>query len=72
MKPLYLYRTFVDEESKDWVAENVDIPYLCGVGDTEREAIASAKEATDLYLDTLEEAGISFPPSTILVSGDII
>lgn len=50
-----------DEESGGFTAEVPALPGCVTDGDTLREAKKHAKEAIELYLETLKERGLSFP-----------
>lgn len=50
-----------DEESGGFTVEAPALPGCVTEGDTLREAQKNAKDAIELYLETLKERGLSFP-----------
>ena len=49
------------EEDKVFIAEVPELPGCMALGDTQEAALANAKEATRLWLDTARELGDPIP-----------
>ncbi|GAB6043714.1 type II toxin-antitoxin system HicB family antitoxin [Endothiovibrio diazotrophicus] len=60
---MYKYETIIyrSEEDQSYVAEVPGLPGCMAHGDTRESALASAKEAISLWIDTTEEFGDSIP-----------
>ena len=60
MRQVLVYRG----EDVHWVAECPSLPGCVSQGETRDAAIASIKEAIQLYISALEEDGIAVPPES--------
>jgi len=57
-------RVYQDPESEDWVAEVTDLPGCIGVGDTEEEAIRTAKAFISEWIEEALTQGWDVPEPT--------
>ena len=61
MQPRYHINVFWSEEDRRWIADVPDLRYCSAHGDTPEEAVAEARIATELWLETARETGVSIP-----------
>jgi len=66
--PTYSFRVFWSEEDDAFIASCPEFPGISGIGDTAEEAVAEAKQALELAIETYRDEGWPLPDPTILES----
>jgi predicted RNase H-like HicB family nuclease len=61
MRPRYHINVFWSDEDRRWIADVPDLRYCSAHGDTPEEAVAEARVATELWLETARETGVPIP-----------
>ena len=64
----YSFRVFWSEEDDAFIASCPEFPGISGIGDTAEEAVAEAKQALELAIETYRDEGWPLPDPTILDS----
>ena len=67
-EPTYSFRVFWSEEDDAFVASCPEFPGVSGIGESAEEAVAEAKQALELAIETHREEGWPLPNPTVLES----
>jgi predicted RNase H-like HicB family nuclease len=59
--PRYHINVFWHDDDNCWIADVPDLRYCSAHGDTPEEAVAEARVAIELWLETAQEAGVPIP-----------
>ena len=61
MQPRYHINVFWSDEDGRWIADVPDLRYCSAHGDTPEEAVAEARVAIELWLETALDSGVPVP-----------
>lgn len=59
--PRYHINVFWYDDDNCWIADVPDLRYCSAHGDTPEEAVAEARVAIELWLETAQETGVPIP-----------
>lgn len=69
MQPRYHINVFWSDEDACWIADVPDLRYCSAHGDTPEEAVAEARVATELWLESAAANGIPIPEARYKAPG---